>query len=117
VLFRWDAPLFFANAEQFQDKILEAVAACPAPVRRVVVSSEPVTSVDVTAADMLVELQHTLHEAGIDLAFAEMKDPVKDKLRRFGIYERFGDDNFFPTIGSAVDGHCKRERIEWEDPG
>jgi high affinity sulfate transporter 1 len=117
VLFRWDAPLFFANAEQFHDKILETVAACPAPVRRVVVSSEPVTSVDVTAADMLVELHETLREAGIDLAFAEMKDPVKDKLKRFGIYDLFGDDSFFPTIGSAVDGHCKRERIDWEDPG
>jgi high affinity sulfate transporter 1 len=117
VLFRWDAPLFFANAEQFHDTILEAVAACPGPVRRVVVASEPVTSVDVTAADMLVELHETLREAGIDLAFAEMKDPVKDKLRRFGIYDRFGDANFFPTIGSAVDAHCRRERIDWEDPG
>src|SRR6185369_10039937 len=49
VLFRWDAPLFFANAEQFQDRILAAVADSPTPARRVVVAAEPVTSVDVTA--------------------------------------------------------------------
>ncbi len=115
VLFRWDAPLFFANAEQFHDKILEAAGAAPAPVRRVVVASEPVTSVDVTAADMLVELHEALREAGIELAFAELKDPVKDKLKRFGVLERFGDGAFFPTIGSAVDGYCKQHRVDWED--
>ena len=48
VLFRWDAPLFFANAELFHDRVLEAVAASPTPVRWVVVAAEPVTSVDVT---------------------------------------------------------------------
>jgi MFS superfamily sulfate permease-like transporter len=48
VLFRWDAPLFFANAELFKQRVLDAVAASPTPVRRVVVAAEPVTSVDVT---------------------------------------------------------------------
>ena len=56
VLFRWDAPLFFANAELFHERVIEAVAASPTPARRVVVAAEPVTSVDVTAADMLAEL-------------------------------------------------------------
>ncbi len=81
VLFRWDAPLFFANAELFQNCVLEAVVQSPTPVRRLVVAAEPVTSVDVTSADMLVELEQTLRTGGTELRFAEMKDPVKDKLR------------------------------------
>jgi high affinity sulfate transporter 1 len=101
VLFRWDAPLFFANAEQFHDRVLEAVASSPTPVRRLVVTAEPVTSVDVTAADVLCELDDALRDANIGLCFAEMKDPVKDKLKRFGIYERF-EKTFFATIDEAV---------------
>ena len=99
VLFRWDAPLFFANAELFHDRVLDAVAASPTPVRWLVVAAEPVTSVDITSADMLAELDETLHAAGIELCFAEMKDPVKDKLKRFGLFARLGEETFFPTIG------------------
>src|SRR5215813_5218379 len=115
VMFRWDAPLFFANAELFQDKILEAVAASPTPVRRLVVAAEPVTSVDVTAADVLAELDDRLRAARIELCFAELKDPVKDKLKRFGLLERFGDAAFFPTIGAAVDAYLETYDVEWVD--
>ena len=62
-------------------------------MRWLVVAAEPVTSVDVTAADMLAELDETLHAAGIELCFAEMKDPVKDKLKRFGLFARLGEDD------------------------
>src|SRR5215510_201153 len=103
VLLRWDAPLFFANAELFRDRVLEAVASSPTPVRWLVVAAEPVTSVDVTAADMLAELDDTLHAAGIELCFAEMKDPVKDKLKRFGLFARMGQQAFFATVEEAVD--------------
>jgi MFS superfamily sulfate permease-like transporter len=112
VLFRWDAPLFFANAELFDQRVLAAVAASPTKVRRLVVAAEPVTSVDVTAADMLAELDDKLAKAGVEFCFAELKDPVKDKLRRFGLYKRFGDDGFFPTIGSAVDAYCAAHGLE-----
>jgi high affinity sulfate transporter 1 len=105
VLFRWDAPLFFANAELFNERVLNAVAASPTPVRWLVVAAEPVTSVDVTSADMLAELDDTLHAAGIKLCVAEMKDPVKDKLKRFGLFARFGESAFFPTVGDAVDNY------------
>ena len=86
VLFRWDAPLFFANAEFFRERALAAVASAPSPVQRLVVASEPVTSVDVTAADVLSELNETLRRNGVKLCFAELKDPVKDKLKRFGLF-------------------------------
>jgi len=115
VLFRWDAPLFFANAELFQERVLDAAADSPTPVRRLVVAAEPVTSVDVTAADMLVELNEALRAAGIELCFAEMKDPVKDKLKRFGLFARLGEDMFFPTLGAAVSGYLATHAVEWVD--
>jgi high affinity sulfate transporter 1 len=115
VLFRWDAPLFFANAELFKERVLDAVVKAPSPVRWLVVTAEPVTSVDVTAADALAELGGTLHDAGIELCFAELKDPVKDKLRRFGLFAQIGDSSFFPTIGAAVGGYLKAHAVDWVD--
>jgi high affinity sulfate transporter 1 len=114
VIFRWDAPLFFANAELFHERVMEAVDASPTPVKRFVVSAEPVTSIDVTSADMLVELEQKLRAAGIELRFAEMKDPVKDKLRRFEIFESFGGAGFHPTLGAAVDEYVAAHQVEWE---
>jgi high affinity sulfate transporter 1 len=105
VLFRWDAPLFFANAEFFHDRVLDAVASSPTPVRWLVVAAEPVTSIDVTAGDVVCELDETLHAAGIEMCFAEMKDPVKDKLKRFGLFTRFGEKAFFATIEEAVSSY------------
>ena len=114
VLFRWDAPLFFANAELFHQRILGAIAESPTPVRRIIITAEPVTSIDVTSADMLAEFEHTLTRSGIELRFAEMKDPVKDKLRRFELFDCFGGANFYPTIGSAVDAYLKEHNIDWK---
>jgi MFS superfamily sulfate permease-like transporter len=117
VLFRWSAPLFFANAELFNSAVLEAVAAAPGPVRRVIVTAEPVTSVDVTANDALVELHRTLAARGIELCFAELKDRVKDKLARFGSLAEFGEANFSETIGQAVDDYLEAHRVAWvKDP-
>jgi MFS superfamily sulfate permease-like transporter len=115
VLFRWDAPLFFANAELFRQRVLDAVAAAPTPVRWLVVGAEPITSVDVTSADTLDELDRTLNEAGIDLCFAEMKDPVKDKLKRFGLFSRLGEARFFATLGEAVSSYLKSQHVTWVD--
>ena len=115
VLFRWDAPLFFANAEFFKERALDAVAKSPTPVRWLVVTAEPVTSVDVTAADFIAELDETLHAKGIELCFAELKDPVKDKLKRFGLFSQLGESCFFPTIGAAVSSFLETHDVEWED--
>jgi high affinity sulfate transporter 1 len=115
VLFRWDAPLFFANAEFFKERVLDAVATSPTPVRWLVVAAEPVTSVDVTACDMVAELDQALHAQGIELCFAELKDPVKDKLKRFGLFAQLGENYFFPTIGVAVSRYLETNNVEWED--
>ena len=115
VLYRWDAPLFFANAEVFADGVREAVASSPTPVRWVVVAAEPVTDLDTTAADVLAELDAELATEGVDLRFAEMKGPVKDKLRRYALYERFGDDHFYYTVGAAVSAYLDVTGVEWTD--
>ena len=117
VLFRWDAPLFFANAEFFRERVLDAVAKAPVPVRWLVVTAEPVTSVDVTAADTLADLDKALHGTGIVLCFAELKDPVKDKLKRFGLVALIGESRFFPTIGAAVSSYLKSHNVHWADGG
>jgi high affinity sulfate transporter 1 len=114
VLFRWDAPLFFANSELFRERILAAAAESPTQVQCLVVAAAPVTSVDVTAADMLGELDHVLHEYGIELRFAELKDPVKDKLKRFGLFAQFGETRFFPTIDAAVSRYLATHEIDQE---
>jgi MFS superfamily sulfate permease-like transporter len=115
VLFRWDAPLFFANAELFKERALDAVAKSPTPVRWLVVAAEPVTGIDVTAGDMVAELNDALHAMGIALCFAELKDPVKDKLKRFGLFAQLGESFFFPTIGVAVSRYLKLHDVNWQD--
>ena len=115
VLFRWDAPLFFANAELFRRRVLDAVADAPTPVRWLVVGAEPITSVDITSADALDELDQTLDGAGIALCFAEMKGPVKDKFKRFGLFSRLGEQRFFATLGEAVSRYLESHAVAWVD--
>ena len=71
------------------------------------VAAEPITSIDVTSADALTELDNSLKADGIELCFAELKDPVKDKLKRFGLLAEFGEARFFPTKESAVSDYLK----------
>ncbi len=115
VLFRWDAPLFFANAGIFQEHVLQAVADAPTPAKWVVIAAEPVTDIDITAAEALAELDMELHRAGMEICFAEMKGPVKDHLKRYGMFTKLGTENFFPTIGQAVDRYLEVHGIEWRD--
>ncbi len=115
VLLRWDAPLFFANAEWFERVVRATLAASPTAVRWLVVAAEPVTSVDITAADMLRELDESLQQEGIELCFAEMKGPVKDKLKRFGLFSHFGQQTFFATVDDAVRAYRAAQRKPAEE--
>ncbi len=115
VLFRWDAPLFFANAELFREHLLLAVVNTPTPARWVVVAAEPITDVDTTAADMLSELDKLLTQADIELCFAEMKGPVKDRLKHYGLFNKIGTEQFFPTVGEAVRQYLIVNQVAWND--
>ena len=115
LLLRWDAPLFFANADAFRARILSSVDDAPTYIRWVVIAAEPITDVDTTAAEMLEELDKDLAVRGTELAFAELKDPVKDRLDRYGLRQRVGRDFFFPTLGVAVKEYVARHDVPWVD--
>ncbi|MGZ4692356.1 MAG: SulP family inorganic anion transporter [Acidimicrobiales bacterium] len=116
ILYRFDAPIFFANADWFEESVKAAVAARHEPIAWVIVAAEPITDIDTTGADMLTDLLADLEHEGIDLAFAELKGPVKDRLRRYELYDRVGEDRFFPTLGTAIDGYLRETGVQWEDP-
>jgi len=103
VIVRFDAPLFFANGGLFDDYVRETVVAAGADVRTVILAAEPITDIDTTAIDELVELDDFLASRGITLIFAEMKGPVKDILRAYGLSGRFPPERFAETVGAAVD--------------
>jgi MFS superfamily sulfate permease-like transporter len=110
-IFRFDAPLFFANARTFRDQIRHLAAAEPPP-RWIVVAAEPLTDVDTTAADMLLELDAELNAAGTFLVFAELKDPVRSKLERYELIGPLDPAHFFPTLDAAVDAFVRQSSHE-----
>ncbi len=101
VIYRFDGPLVFANANTFRQEIRHLARADPAP-RWIIVAAEPMTDVDTTAADMLEELNRELEAAGINLVFAEMKDAVRQKVRAYGVEWYADREAFYPTVGTAV---------------
>jgi high affinity sulfate transporter 1 len=101
VIYRFDAPLIFANAKTFREKVRRFAAADPAP-RWIVIAAEPVTDVDTTAADVLEDLDEELNSRGISLVFAELKDPVRRKIESYGLTRTIDPRHFFPTVGAAV---------------
>jgi len=112
---RFDAPLFFANAGIFGHYVRTIASSDPRPAH-VVLAAEPITSIDSTAIDELIAVDDYLTQAGIDLIFAELKDPVRDRLVRHGLADRFGPHRFAPTVGAAVDTILGHERDDIGDP-
>jgi high affinity sulfate transporter 1 len=112
VIYRFDAPLIFANAKTFRDEIRRLAAAEPAP-RWIVIAAEPVTDVDTTASDVLEDLDEELNARGISLVFAELKDPVRRKIERYGLTRTIDPRHFFPTIGAAVKAFRQETGTEW----
>jgi MFS superfamily sulfate permease-like transporter len=107
VIFRFDAPLIFANARTFRDDMRRLAATKPPP-RWIVIAAEPITDVDTTAADMLVELDEELNQAGTAIVFAEMKAPVRAKLERYELIGPLDPDHFFPTINAALESYRRQ---------
>ena len=112
VIFRFDAPLFFANARTFRDRIRRLAAAEPRP-QWIVIAAEPITDVDTTAADMLADLDEQLNAAGTFLVFAELKDPVRAKLERYQLIGPLDPRHFFPTLEAALDAFRQQTGGEW----
>ena len=115
IIYRFDSPLFFANADHFRDHIRNLVTYANPPARWVVVAAEPITDIDTTAAEMLVTLDEELSAADVQLAFAELKGHVRDRLRSYGVADRFTDDRFFPTLGTTVRAYLAATGVGWSD--
>ncbi len=115
VVYRFDAPLFFANAEHFKRQLGRAIRHTAGEVAWVIIAAEPITDIDTTAAEVLTEIMDELDKRDIELGFAELKGPVKDRLRDYGLYERIGDDFFFPTLGAATTAYVDHTGVEWVD--
>jgi high affinity sulfate transporter 1 len=112
VIYRFDAPLFFANAKTFRDEVRRLANTEPKP-KWIVIAAEPVTDVDTTASDVLEELDEMLNAQGISLVFAELKDPARDKIERYGLTRTIDPRHFYPTIESAVTAFRQETRAEW----
>ncbi|WP_120521591.1 SulP family inorganic anion transporter [Arthrobacter celericrescens] len=102
LILRFDAPLFFGNGALLGSFVRVELDQAAEETKRVVLAAEPVTGIDTTALDELVELDEWLDLHGVDLIFAELKGPVKDRLLQYGVGARFSSEHFFPTVGAAV---------------
>jgi len=112
VIYRFDAPLIFANAKRFRDEVRRLASQEPKPVW-IVIAAEPMTDVDTTASDVLEELDEALNAQGISLVFAELKDPVREKIQRYGLTRTIDPRHFFPTIESAVTAFRQQSGSDW----
>ncbi|MFD5813382.1 SulP family inorganic anion transporter [Streptomyces sp. NPDC127038] len=102
LVYRYDSPLFFANAEDFRRSALDAVAEQEVPVRWFVLNAEANVEVDITALDSLDQLRRELGERGIEFAMARVKQDLRDDLDAYGLSASVGEDRIFPTLPTAV---------------
>ena len=116
VIYRFDGPLFFANATTFRDEIRRLANADPKPTW-ILIAAEPVTDVDTTASDVLEDLDETLNAEGISLVFAELKDPVRHKIERYGLTRTINPQHFFPTIAAAIAAFRDETGAQWTAGG
>jgi high affinity sulfate transporter 1 len=112
VIYRFDGPLFFANAKTFRDEVRRMAKADPPPAW-ILVAAEPITDVDTTASDVLEDLDEALNDQGISLVFAELKDPVRRKIERYGLTRTINPEHFFPTIESAIAAFRQETGADW----
>jgi high affinity sulfate transporter 1 len=112
IVYRFDAPLIFANAKTFRDEVRRLALTEPKP-QWIVVAAEPITDIDTTAADMLYDLDQTLDADGVAIIFAELKDPVRRKIERYGLAREIEPRHFFPTIGEALRAFQVATGAEW----
>ncbi|WP_297658516.1 STAS domain-containing protein [Pseudonocardia sp.] len=109
-MYRYDAPLCFANAEHFRRRALHALDdAEPAP-RRLLLNMEAVLEIDITAVDALLGLCDELDHRGVQLAMAHVKHDLRQDLRRSGgVAQRIGEQHIQPTLPTAVEAFRRSE--------
>ncbi len=111
---RFDAPLIFANASTFASFVLDRSDRMrDVQPGWIVLAAESISDADTTACDMLEELDVTLERRGHRLIIAEMKGKVKERLKDFGLYEQYTEDQFFPTVTSATKAYRELTGAQW----
>ena len=115
LIIRFDAPIFFANSAEFSRFVRNSVNQAPEPVQWVILAAEPITDVDITGRDVLLQLVRDMRDDDLHLVFAELKGPVRDRFARYGITDELGKDRYFPTIGTAVSAYLRATDARWVD--
>ena len=105
VVYRYDSPLFFANADDFRRRALTAVDAAPQPVEWLLLNTEAIVEIDITAIDALDDLRDELERRGVVLALARVKQDLRDVLAPSGFLDRLGTDHVFFTLPTAVEAY------------
>ena len=100
LVYRWEAPLFFANAGAFREQVRRLVL--ERDPQWIVLQCEAITDIDVTAAEMLEQLDVELNAAGRHLAFVELRSRLQDLVQRYGLFETLDRDHFYPSIETAL---------------
>jgi SulP family sulfate permease len=108
IVYRFDAPLFFANADVFRREILELVDGAREPTREVIVSAEAIYDIDTTGIEMLERLHDDLQARSVRLVFARVKTRTRELMRRTGLEARLGEDHFFLRVEDAAEQHASR---------
>ena len=105
LVYRYDSPLFFANAEDFLTRARAAVNASEPPVRWFLLNTEAIVEVDITAVDALESLRRELADRGIVFALARLKQDLRSDLAPSGLLDRIGEDRVFPTLPTALEAY------------
>jgi MFS superfamily sulfate permease-like transporter len=119
LIVRWSAPLFFANAPLFRDRLRAAIATTTPRPRMILVAAEPITDIDTTAGTMLHDLDLELNEAGIHLGFAELQSSVRDQIVRLGLLEVVDERRLYGSVKEGVDAFLLESTpgvVEASDP-
>jgi high affinity sulfate transporter 1 len=110
LIFRFDSILFFSNAAYFAREVQEYIATAEVPIQEVLVNAETINDLDTTGTDQLIALNEELIKDGIQLAFAEVKDPVREMMRLSGAEEAIGTENFYSSVSAGVRAFLAREQ-------
>ena len=109
IAYRFDAPLFFANADHFLTEVQELIDAAEPHAEWLLIDAEAIVDIDVTATEALSTLQRELERKGIILAIARAHHPLQKMLMRSGLTERIGADHFYPTVRTGVQAFLKQQ--------
>ena len=112
IVYGFDAPLFFANSPFFRDQVRALVSTADPPLRYLLLDVEAIPDIDTTAADTLRECTRELRERGITLGIARANRPLQETLRRTGLRDLIGADNYYPSVRTGVEAFRERSRAE-----